>query len=80
MPSESLAVCAAPMLDPTNPHANAKNPSSPASLFFQCTVNVSLLDGITLGRVKLELLDTAKTQNFNLQIRAPLGSDHLLHS
>jgi hypothetical protein len=54
MPSELLAVCAAPMLDPTNPNANAENASNPVPLFFRYTMNVSLLDGIILGQVTLE--------------------------
>ena len=65
MPRELLAVCAAPMLDPRNPNANADNASNPVPLFVRYTINVSLLDGITLGQVKLELLDTARTQDFN---------------
>jgi hypothetical protein len=65
MPSELMAVCAAAMLDPTNPNANAENVSSPVHLFFRYTKNVSFVDGITLGQVKLELLDIAWTQDFN---------------
>jgi hypothetical protein len=65
MPSDLLAVCAAAMLDPTNANANAENASNPVPLFFRYTMNVSLVDGITLGQVKLELLDMARTQNFN---------------
>src|ERR1017187_8064302 len=48
MPSELLGICAAARLDPTNPNANAENASHPVPLFFRFTMNVSLVDGITL--------------------------------
>jgi hypothetical protein len=65
MPSELPAVCAAAMLDPTNPNANAENVSNPVRASFRYTMNVSFVDGIILGQVKLELLDKARTQDFN---------------
>jgi hypothetical protein len=47
-----------------NQNANAKNASNSVPLFFRYTMNVSLVARITLGQVKLEPLDMARTQNF----------------